>query len=217
VVNWVDCVSGWEADLTKFNFLPCVNNIEYTVYLGMRKPYLFGILFLITFLVSGYCFITPQLLDIKTNLVSWHIDSKYILHIDQSTVTRPKDTSIYGEKTRLTWFVLKLTNNTNDTLKYISMSCSWWDIYRISNNNIGSFSSVCEKNIPVVINLPPHQTSKINFPLKITKAKDVRGQKFRIGMNVVVYKSWSQVWNSSVWDKLSSGNNLIWSNEVMIP
>jgi hypothetical protein len=186
------------------------------VYLEMNKPCLFALIYVISFLDPNCSWVT-NLFPVKNKPVHELSGGKYVLHIDQFTVASPKDTLIYGEKIRLARFVLKLTNNTNDTLKYIGMSCSWWDIYHINNDRIGSFSSVCEKNIPTVIKLPPHQTSKIDFPLKIAKGKDAHGEKFKIGINIVPYKSWSQLSNSSVWNKLSSKNNLIWSNEVVIP
>ena len=181
----------------------------------MKKPCLLGVLFLITFLISGYRFPTPFLL--KNSLAPKRIDDKYALNIDQSTISPLKDTLLYGEKVHLMRFVLRLTNNTNDTLKYMSMSCEWWAIYRISDNHIGMFESECEKNIPVIIRLPPHQTGKINFPLRIAEKTNAHGQKFRIGMNLVMYRNSRQIWKSSIVDELRLRNNLIWSNEVMIP
>ncbi|PWK77706.1 hypothetical protein LX99_02586 [Mucilaginibacter oryzae] len=119
----------------------------------MNKPYLFALMYVIL-LLNPDCGWVPHLFQVKNKPVHELSKGKYVLHINQFTVTRTKDTLVSGEKIPLVRFVLNFTNNTNDTLKYINMSCSWWDIYRISNSSIGNFSSGCDKNVPVVVNLP---------------------------------------------------------------
>ena len=57
-----------------------------------------------------------------------------------------------------------LINNTSDTVKYISMDCSWQESYRINSDKWEIDISICYKNGRVIISLPPHQrTSKILY------------------------------------------------------
>ncbi|MEO3404414.1 hypothetical protein AAFN85_10950 [Mucilaginibacter sp. CAU 1740] len=183
----------------------------------MTKPYLLGILLLVILGISGYYFLARPRSPVKNVSIPKHGDGKYVLYIDQSTITKPKDTSIYKYETRFIISGVSLTNNTNDTLKYISMSCSWWDIYHISDSSLGFLTLGCDKNVPQGVEIPPHQTRDMTFVLDVGKTTDVSGKKFKVGMNMVKYKSPEQVWDDLLFNKLADQHNLLWSNEVSIP
>lgn len=97
------------------------------------------------------------------------------------------------------------------------MSCEWWAIYHINNKKVYNLLGDCLKNIPEVITLSPHQTDTIKYPVLIEGSENAHGQKFMIGMNILKPKTSREMWSSSLLDELRLRNNLIWSNEVMIP
>jgi len=105
-------------------------------------------------------------------------------------------------------------NNSNDTLQYIGMSCSWWDIYKTDSPQIyiSEGDNGCYKNGPVVIKVAPKTSSVVNLDI-VVKKKQGQTANFRIGM----------VLEKAVDGKSSLGftlpqmsNNVIWTNEIQL-
>lgn len=105
------------------------------------------------------------------------------------------------------------TNNSDDTLKYIGMSCSWWDIYKIDNSQMAILQpdDGCFKNGPTVIAIAPKTSSAVNltilFPKQLSKATN-----FRIGMILQKYTKGHGLYLNKF-----QSNNTIWSNEAIVP
>ena len=155
-------------------------------------------------------------LSITAKAVDKGDKEKYILSIDQRSILMPKDTIAYGKKYRFTKARLKLSNITNDTLKYWNMSCEWWAIYNFNNKNMSILWEDCLKNIPRVFNVPPHTNKVITVPIIIAGTKSIHHQKFKIGMSLHKYIGTRQNF-ITMGDSLRQEKNLIWSNEVEIP
>jgi hypothetical protein len=80
--------------------------------------------------------------------------------------------------------MLTLTNNSADTLKYVSWNCSWQNSYSVDNDKWRIVENICFRNGCVVVQIPPHQSeSKI---LKLEKVKGIsksKDLKFKIGFH----------------------------------
>jgi len=50
---------------------------------------------------------------------------KYLLDIDQQKMGVPRDTDIYRFKGKFLNLPVEFSNLTNDTLRYLTMTCSW--------------------------------------------------------------------------------------------
>jgi len=150
------------------------------------------------------------------------------LSIDDSNISPLKQTVFGGKKCLITDCSVTFTNNSNHTLKYMTMDASWWQIYSLDNKNFELAADPWDvfKNEPVILELPPHQSVTRRIPI-ITLRDSFRGQKLRIAMSV--QKPWSDFYSSRFpfFDELFSFDpdeymlrpitqNLIWSNEVTI-
>ena len=126
----------------------------------------------------------------------------------------PNNFKVKQEKQDCILIPVTLTNNSNDTLKYIGMSCSWWDIYEIDNSqiNILQLNEIYYKNGPAIITIAPNTSSVVNLPIGWIKGQ-TKTTEFRIGMILQKYIDNKQIIDFS---KLET-NNIIWSNEVTIP
>ncbi|MEO6976745.1 MAG: hypothetical protein ABJA76_15775 [Mucilaginibacter sp.] len=148
------------------------------------------------------------------------IDRKFItVSIDASKISKPVNSSYPvrngGNKSvKLINIPVIVHNNSNDTLKYPSMSCSWVDYYRIDNQFINITFDGCDKNIPIEIKLPPHGTdtkvlSVVYDPKQIKGSQKIEiGVNINKGTNVNIFE-----FNSDVLSKY----NLVWSNEITVP
>jgi hypothetical protein len=118
--------------------------------------------------------------------------------------------SIIKEKGR-TFLVVRttLTNQSKDTLKYHSDSCSWQDYYTVSNNKLQVQESQCDKYVPIILTLAPNQTKEVELRL-ILRSSAPLPIKFKVGFHLVqdrVYMDDSDV--SQEFEK-----SVIWSDEI---
>jgi hypothetical protein len=121
------------------------------------------------------------------------------------------DFHVYREKQDQMTIPVKFINNSNDTLEYIGMQCSWWDIYLTNNPKveIQPAYEMCYKNGPTVIKIAPKNSTVVNIAVGCAKGLS-RDTKFRIGMIV-------QKYNGGLFNiPMSRESNTIWSNEIDI-
>jgi hypothetical protein len=149
------------------------------------------------------------------------IDRKnYVITIDQSKLSKTKYSrpiDNYYRKTVL-FVPVTLTNNSNDTVKYRSMSCSWEDFYIVDKKSVAEIErQPCDHNIPSILILPPHRSTTVRLP--ILKGR-VSG-KFRIGMVLIKLVDDKNLFDfSGIDDKFllkNRGTNIIWSNPIELP
>ena len=50
--------------------------------------------------------------------------------------------------------LVTLTNNSSDTLKYYSMSCSYEEFYSVKTEKLTIEQSVCDENSSIIIEIP---------------------------------------------------------------
>ena len=141
----------------------------------------------------------------------------YKLSVDQSAIKKLQDVIISGKKYRVTYLSLKLTNSSDDTLKYFNMDCSWLDIYFTNNAQIEFKRQICYKNGIVIKAVPPHHTESTLIPIVIKTGTNSYGHKFRIGMSLQKLIDPSPFFNFPfVYLLWPQTQNLIWSNEVSV-
>ena len=146
----------------------------------------------------------------------------YILTIDQTQISTIKDSLDYSyggrRHQKFIYVPVALENRSNDTLKYLSMTCSRWDIFRVNNNALSCFNTVCEYNVPDVYNLPPRQTARFVIPLTISQGTG-GNPPFKVGMNLQLYFNAAEDWGTVAVERMiqKDAPNVIWSNEVHIP
>jgi hypothetical protein len=143
----------------------------------------------------------------------------FVLTIDQHKIKNIRDTLVYGKKLGFIKCPLKLTNKSNDTLKYINMTCSWEEVYQIDKNNVmGIWAKACDSNFPTIITIPPQKALVINVPVIIHGSLG-KNRAFKIGMSLQEFISREQLFDFDAQAYLlrPETKNLIWSNEVKVP
>lgn len=105
-------------------------------------------------------------------------------------------------------------NNSNDTLKYVNMSCSSDEIFSTNTDRVVLFRHGCEKNVLEVHSVPPHQSENIRIVLVVGKRSKGK-ERIRVGMCLVLVKK-NNSWPSFE-DISQHRGETIWSNKVQIP
>jgi hypothetical protein len=142
----------------------------------------------------------------------------FVLSVDQTKVEILRGPLYDGAREYYVQLPVKLTNTSADTLRYLSMSCSWWDIYRTNHQKINVFSpNICYKNSPITCLVPPHQFVIRNIIVLVPK--EMASVIFKIGMAVQrkfennLLKNKREVWRTSI---TPADQHVIWSNYVMV-
>jgi hypothetical protein len=128
--------------------------------------------------------------------------------------------SIKNQEGAATVFVAtQLKNFSKDTIKYVSMSCSWEDAYATDAEQLSVIWKECDKNFPLVITIPPSQSQERRLQLigkeQLDKLKDL---SFRIGLNLVLAPDSNKLFPklSQLSNHLNDMKNVIWSNTLII-
>ena len=120
------------------------------------------------------------------------------------------------KENKQTFYVIPttLTNKTKDTLKYLSMSCSWQEFYSINSEKMQIVNSSCDKNISILLTLAPNQSTKVK--VKLYRPKSFASAiKFRLGFKLFKVSNTVRKLNfpSSVKQK---NKIVIWSDTISI-
>ncbi len=142
--------------------------------------------------------------------------SDYTLNIVEANIRPLKDTVFDGKKCLITNCPLTLINNTNDTLKYQSMSASWWDNYDLDNKKFALAAEywIVFKNGPVVLLLLPHHQVTKDIRILTYYKDNFRNEKLKIAMHIKKVLSLPMV--GEITQIGPDSNFVIWSNEVTI-
>lgn len=149
--------------------------------------------------------------------------ASYRLLADQNKITIPKDTTLFDQRKFKTINIpVTLCNNSSDTLRFMSMSCSWDEFYGTNNKNIHIPMIPCDKNIPETIEVLPHEMFSRTIPVIYLQKSVGKNIKFKIYMSVIKYPVNMVQSNPAMFyfgfDSSEYTNfNRIWSNEVAIP
>ena len=147
-----------------------------------------------------------------------------VLHFNNVTFSQTSKGTDYT-LTITKWKVLKenkqtfwvtpttLTNNTKDTLRYFSMSCSWQDFYSVDNRKLQVEGTPCDKNIPTILTLAPGQSRTVEIRLLISQTMDASEIKFKIGFNLMKVSATKKSHDFDFKEEQKK-KNIIWSNVI---
>jgi hypothetical protein len=104
-----------------------------------------------------------------------------------------------------------LTNNTSDTLKYLSWSCSYWAFYRLKSEELTWADYKCPKNLPRIKKLPPHRSDSVSLTFKVNEG-NTDPIKYTVGMELAKDEA------GNLGNELSNKplkSIIIWTDEVI--
>jgi hypothetical protein len=105
-----------------------------------------------------------------------------------------------------------ITNNSSDTLRYLSMSCSWANYYVIDQRALHLPTPQCDRDTALLIVIPPHKQQEAVLRLiSLLTAKQLHNTKFKVGFKFV------QACDTDKASKeLRKSKNVVWSNNLVI-
>lgn len=103
-----------------------------------------------------------------------------------------------------------LTNESKDTLKYHSDSCSWQDYYSVNHSKLQVQESPCDKYVPIILTLAPNESREVELRLVLKGNGPIPKIKFKVGFHVLEDRIYTDNYElSQAFEK-----NMIWSNEI---
>jgi hypothetical protein len=129
------------------------------------------------------------------------------------TLTIIKGKIVKENKQRFLITPTTLTNNTKDTLRYYSMSCSWQGFYSVNSNKLEVEEKGCDKNVPIILTLAPGQSRKMEIRLLVSQTIDASEIKFKIGFNLMKLSSTQTEFDFN-FKEAQKKRNIIWSNII---
>jgi len=141
---------------------------------------------------------------------------KYLLKIDQQKIGWSHDTFYYRRKCKFFNVPVILSNLSNDTVRYLTMSCSWYDFFSINNKKLTISGWPCDSNFPKEKLHLPHKSVTYNIPVILMNGY-VEADKFSVGMNLFIVDKENRDFILDIDISRHRTSNLIWSNEVKIP
>lgn len=108
------------------------------------------------------------------------------------------------------------TNNSNDTLRYYSMSCAWGDFYHLNSDQVTLLRPICQRNVTIIDTILPKDSKKVYFKLILDSPSDPFDSiPVKIGYNFIVV---SEDENESdfKYSEIYEPTHLIWSNEIKL-
>jgi hypothetical protein len=113
-----------------------------------------------------------------------------------------------------------ISNNTSDTIKYYSMTCSFSDFFTCDNKEIGVYMIPCDKNWYKKVTLAPNESEVLKLELKSSvEWKKLESVKLQIGFIFVNAKNArvnAPFDINRIENERKSKGNIIWSNTIEI-
>jgi len=103
-----------------------------------------------------------------------------------------------------------LTNQSKDTLKYHSDSCSWEDYYSVNSKKLQIQQSQCDKYFPIILTLAPNESREAELRLVLSGSGPIPNIKFKVGFHVLEDRVYSD--NNELSEQFDK--NVIWSDEI---
>jgi hypothetical protein len=109
----------------------------------------------------------------------------------------------------------ELINNSADTIKALSMTCSWWQFFKLDYKRFKIRTMRCDSNIPTILEIPPHGVYTNVLELKITDLKFfLANPDVQIAFEhvPVIEKNFARVDLIDLLDKPTDSTMFVWSN-----
>ncbi len=146
----------------------------------------------------------------------------YIVTISQEEIGKPvsasTDPSFPSNMVYLSCR-LKVSNNSNDTLKYLNKSCAWYDILKTDDVKLRIWKNSCSSDVTKVEFIAPHRYTWFSITMVYNKNKVAANTPFKLGIGIFKFVNKQQLLTFDASKKFTETdtNNLIWSNTVVIP
>jgi len=125
------------------------------------------------------------------------------------------DSSKTQENLTFIFITTKLTNSSSDTIKYITMSCSWQDPFTADLKELVVHGKDCDKTVPKLKEILPRTSEAVSFQLTSSKTfNELKDKIFRVGFNWVTAKDFDEMFLKL--PKLWEMKNVIWSGTLRI-
>ncbi len=142
---------------------------------------------------------------------------QYLLEIDPQKMGIPRDTLINKRKKgEVLTIPVKFSNLSNQTFRYLSMSCSWFEFFETNNKSVEIVPWDCDANISTVRTVLPHSFEIYKLPILLS-GNYLSGEKFSVGIKLIEVTKENEKSMIDVMDFRSLKNHLLWSNVVQIP
>jgi hypothetical protein len=139
----------------------------------------------------------------------------YVMGMGPDKIKVIKDTIRWVDNKKFSFAhgLLKLSNNSNDTLKYFNMDCSWGDILLINDKHVSTAVYPCFHNVPTQITISPHSSLTMDLPLIFDMNTTGNKHRFRVGIVLIRdLLDYSDIELLSVIGR--DKRYVVWSNEV---
>jgi len=107
-----------------------------------------------------------------------------------------------------------LKNNSDNTLRFYSMTCSWYMFWATNYPGIGLSGWGCNANMPEIITVAPHKVYKRDLII-IYDSTVTKSERYRISMSLLIVPK-DDKWRGFFWLDEYIRFNKIWSNEIVI-
>jgi len=142
----------------------------------------------------------------KTMRMTKTDNNKCVLSIKKTELIIDEDVSYYNVP-------VTLTNTSDKTLNYYSLSCSWQDNYDVNNDKLYIEHVDCDKNSPIWLKIPSGKSETVFLKLILKKPLPPKQLSFKIGFNLI--KLDKKIWEGILLHEPTIKNQ-IWSNEITL-
>lgn len=105
-----------------------------------------------------------------------------------------------------------ITNNSSDTLRYLSMQCSWAQYYVVDEDGLHLPVAHCDQDSAILITIAPHKhEERIIGLVSLHNTKQLHSEKFKVGL---IFVQACDLDKAS--KQLKKSKNTIWSNTLSI-
>lgn len=142
----------------------------------------------------------------------------YTLTVDNAKISKPRDTLLTfrrdgkSKKAKVVTVPAFFHNNSEATLRFYTMSCSWYDYWHTNYTGIGLSEWPCEANAPQIITVEPHQIYRRDLTI-IYDSTVTKGERYKVSMSLIKAPG---IWDFDRWPGEYVRFNKIWSNEIVI-
>jgi hypothetical protein len=134
---------------------------------------------------------------------------------DLLAISAQVDSSITQAHLTSVFVTTKITNESSDTIRYLSMSCSWQDPYTIDGKELVVQRAECDKNVPQLVEVPPLGVIQVVLHLCSSKTIDeLKQAPFRIGFNCVTARDSDEMFLNL--SQLRDMKNVVWSDTMRV-
>ena len=114
---------------------------------------------------------------------------------------------------------IDIINNTDSVVRFWVMTCSWQDNWIFNTNTISLYNQGCDKNYPIVTQIPPGQKlTYYGIIHSIYALKQVKINDFKIGFALIKKHDILNMsdFRNVLLDKIKKRKDIVWSDSFKI-